>query len=103
MVLGGPDLWHDLTEQDQNERDEYDLDQEFEEPEALFEQDHGVNKEIGEDDDRDIDDGIGDEEGGEQGLWVFEQGNDPFPGGVLLGFQYIDVLIGECKKSHFGT
>ena len=61
VVLCGPDLWHHFTEQDHDEGDEDDLDQEFEEPEILFKQDHFIDKEVSQDDDRDIDDAIGDE------------------------------------------
>ena len=102
IILCSPDLWHDLAEQDHDETDEDDLDEEFEEPEALFEQDHLVDEEIGEDDDGDIDDAVGDKHGGQQCFWVFEQGDDAAPGGILFGFEDIDILESEGEESHFG-
>ena len=60
VVLCGPDLWHDFTEEEHDEGDEDDFDEEFEEPEALFEQNHFIDEEVGQDDDGDIDDAVGD-------------------------------------------
>ena len=98
VILCRPDLWHHFPEKDHDESDQDHLYEE-QEPEVLFWQDHLVDEEVGEDDDRDIDDAVGDEQGGEQGLRLFEQGHDTFPGNILLGLQDIDILVSKREKS----
>src|SRR5579872_1407715 len=63
IVLGSPDLGHDLAEKDHDEGYQYDLDEELEEPEVLFEQDHFIDQEVGQDDNGDIDDAVRDQHG----------------------------------------
>ena len=92
-----------LTEEDHNEADKDHLDEEFEKPEILFEQDHFIDQEVGENDDGDIDNAVCDQHGSEQGLWFFEQRYDPLPGDVLFGLEDIDVLKGQGEKGDFGT
>ncbi len=58
---------------------------------------------IGQDDNSDINDAIGDQQGGEQGLGFFQQGNDPSPGGILFGLEDINILKGQGEKSDFRT
>jgi len=94
VILDGPDLGHDFSEEDHDETDEDYFDQEFEKPEALLEEDF-VDEEVSKNNDRYIDDAVGDEQRGEQRPGFFEQGDDPSPGGVLFCFQDIDVLIGQ--------
>ena len=103
VILDGPDLGHDFAEENHDETDEDHFNQEFEKPEVLFEQDHFVDEEVGENDDRDIDDAVGYEQGGQQGTGFFEQGDDSPPGGVLFGLEDIDVLIGQGEEGDFGA
>src|SRR6185312_16304830 len=63
IVLCRPDLRHDLAEKDHDEADQDHFDQEFEQPEILFQQDHFVDEKIREDDDGDIDNTIGNQHG----------------------------------------
>jgi hypothetical protein len=102
VILDGPDLGHDFSEEDHDETDEDQFDQELEKPEALLEEDF-VDEEIGEDNNGDINDAVGYEQGGEQCPGFFEQGDDPSPGGILFGLEDIDVLIGQGEEGDFRT
>src|SRR6187399_326030 len=89
IILGGPDLWHDLTEEDDHEGDQDNFYHEFEAPDPLFKKDHLIDEEVGKDDDGYINDTVGNKEGGQEVLGLFQQGNDAFPGGVLFCLQDI--------------
>ena len=79
IILCGPDLGHDLSEEDDHEGYQDQLYYEFKAAHAFFEDDHFIDEEIGQDDDGYIDDAVGDEEGCQEILWLFQQGNDTFP------------------------
>ena len=102
VILDGPDLGHDFAEEDHDETDEDHFDEELEKPEALLEEDF-VDEEIGENDDRDIDDAVGYKQGGQKRARFFEEGDDSSPGVVLFGLEDIDVLIGQGEEGDFGA
>jgi hypothetical protein len=95
IVLCSPDLGHDLAKKDHDKSYKDHFYQEFEQPEVLFEQDHLIDKEVGQNDNGNIDDAVGDEHGGQQSLGILKQGDDTSPGCVLFCLQDIDILIGK--------
>lgn len=101
IVLGGPDLWKDLTNKNQYESNDQHFDDDFHHSPRIVECNELGEQVIQQYDYADIHKGSADQQGSIDLFGFFQQGNNSFRARIVFCLQHIDILTAQREKGHF--
>lgn len=98
-----PYLGKHLAKEQQQERNRYNLDQEYR-PEIEVQAGYpAIDEYVGDEDDTDVDEAVADEHRCQQHFGLIEQVDNAPVSRLFFCFKYVDILMGKREKSDLGS